>query len=90
VIAYDPMAMEKSKVLFEGKIKYASSAVECIDGADCCIIVTEWPEFKTLRWEDFINHMKRPILIDGRRIYDAEEFDRRLKYAAIGLGRRPG
>jgi hypothetical protein len=30
--------------------------------------------------------MKQPILIDGRRIYNPEEFGKKLKFAAIGLG----
>jgi hypothetical protein len=30
--------------------------------------------------------MKQPILIDGRRIYNPEEYSQKLKFAAIGLG----
>jgi len=30
--------------------------------------------------------MKKPIIIDGRRIYNPEEFSNKLKLAAIGLG----
>ena len=30
--------------------------------------------------------MKKPIIIDGRRIYNPEEFSNKLKFAAIGLG----
>jgi UDPglucose 6-dehydrogenase len=86
VIVYDPMAMKNARNLFKNKVKYASSAIECINGADCCIIVTEWSEFKALKCEDFISHMRTPIAIDGRRIYNAEEFGRKLKFAAIGLG----
>jgi len=29
--------------------------------------------------------MKKPIIIDGRRIYNPEEFSNKLKFAAIGL-----
>jgi hypothetical protein len=32
--------------------------------------------------------MRQPILIDGRRIYNPEEFTQKLKFAAIGLGPR--
>jgi len=31
--------------------------------------------------------MKQPTLIDGRRIYNPEEFSQNLKYTAIGLGK---
>jgi UDPglucose 6-dehydrogenase len=53
---------------------------------DCCILVTEWKEFKKLKPEDFTKHMKQPILIDGRRIYNPEEFSQKMKFTAIGLG----
>ena len=86
VIAYDPVAIPNTKSIFKDKIKYATSAIQCIKDADCCILVTEWDEFKKLKPEDFIKTMKQPILIDGRRIYAPEEFGREIKFAAIGLG----
>jgi UDPglucose 6-dehydrogenase len=89
VMAYDPVAMPVAKTIFKTKIGYATSATECLRNADCCIVVTEWDEFKKLKPEDFTRNMRQPILIDGRRIYDAGEFSRKLKFAAIGLGRKP-
>jgi UDPglucose 6-dehydrogenase len=86
VIAYDPVAVKIAKSIFQNKIQYASSAITCIKNADCCIIVTEWPEFRKLTPEDFVKNMKQPILIDGRRIYDPEIFGGKLKFTAIGLG----
>jgi UDPglucose 6-dehydrogenase len=59
-----------------------------LKNADCCIIVTEWDEFKKLKPEDFTGNMRQPILIDGRRVYSPEEFSQKLKFAAIGLGPR--
>jgi len=88
VIAYDPAAMNNAQKNFEERIEYAQSIIECIKGADCCIIVTEWEEFKRLKPNDFIQHMKSPIVIDGRRIYDPKEFSQRLKFAAIGYNAR--
>ena len=86
VIAYDPVAIEVAKGIFKDKIEYATSAVDCLKGADCCILVTEWEEFKKLTPDDFVKNMKQPILIDGRRIYDPEVFSEKLKFTAIGLG----
>jgi len=86
ITAYDPVAIENAKSIFKNEITYASSAIECIKGADCCILVTEWEEFKKLKPKDFIENMKQLILIDGRRIYNPEEFSEKLKFAAIGLG----
>jgi UDPglucose 6-dehydrogenase len=86
VTAYDPVAMPAARTIFKTKIRYATSATKCLRNADCCIIVTEWNEFKKLKPEDFTENMRQPILIDGRRIYDARGFIRKLKFTAIGLG----
>jgi len=38
VTAYDPVAIPTAKTIFNTKIQYATSALECIKNADCCII----------------------------------------------------
>jgi len=86
ITAYDPAAIPNAKSIFGNKIKYASSAIECLKNADCCIIVTEWEEFKKLEPEDFTKNMRQPVLIDGRRIYDPKQFSQKLKFTAIGVG----
>jgi UDPglucose 6-dehydrogenase len=88
VTAYDPVAIPTAKTIFTDKIQYATSTAECLKNADCCILVTEWDEFKKLTPEDFTKTMKQPILIDGRRIYDPETFSRKMKFTAIGLGHK--
>jgi UDPglucose 6-dehydrogenase len=87
VTAYDPVAMPVAKAIFDDKIRYASSTLECIIGADACIVVTEWAEFKKLTPEDFTKNMKQPILIDGRRIFNPETFKTTMRFVALGLGK---
>jgi len=87
ITAYDPAAIPVAKAIFANNIEYASSAIECLKNADCCIIVTEWEEFQKLEPKDFIQHMRQPILIDGRRICNPEKFSQKLRFAAIGLGK---
>jgi hypothetical protein len=41
---------------------------------------------KELKPESFATNMKQPILIDGRRIYNPQEFTQRINFKAIGLG----
>jgi nucleotide sugar dehydrogenase len=86
ITAYDPVATPNAKKVLKEKINYPPSAIECLRNADLAILVTEWEEFKRLRPEDFIQNMREPILIDGRRIYSPEKFSKRLRYIAIGLG----
>jgi UDPglucose 6-dehydrogenase len=88
VVVYDPVAMDNYRALAEsnGKtLEYAESGLECIRDADCVIVVTEWEEFKRITQEDYRRAMKRPVLIDGMRIYDAKRYSE-ITYRAIGLG----
>jgi UDPglucose 6-dehydrogenase len=87
VIAYDPVSKLTAHSIFGEKIKYANSAIDCIKDSNCCIIVTEWNEFKQLKPKDFKENMKQPILIDGRRIYKPTEYEE-IQFEAIGLGPR--
>ncbi|UCC33593.1 MAG: UDP-glucose/GDP-mannose dehydrogenase family protein [Candidatus Bathyarchaeota archaeon] len=86
VVAYDPMALSKAKEILGDKVSYASSAIDCIKDAVCCILVTEWDEFKKLEPHDFVKYMKEPNVIDGRRIFDPRIFAERTRFKAIGLG----
>jgi UDPglucose 6-dehydrogenase len=86
VIVYDPRAMQKAKDSLGDKVRYADSASKCIEGADCCIIATEWNEFKKLTVGKFLKSMGMPAIVDGRRIFDPKNFKSSVKYAAVGLG----
>jgi UDPglucose 6-dehydrogenase len=85
VTVHDPAAMSNVKEIYEEKVDYADSALECISNADCTIVVTEWDTFRKLTVEDFKKHMRKPFVIDCRRIYDPLEFRTALKYSAVGL-----
>jgi UDPglucose 6-dehydrogenase len=87
ITVYDPVAIPTANGIFDNKVSYATSALKCIKGADACIIVTEWEEFKKLTPEDFTKNMKQPILIDGRRIFNPETFKGKLQFVALGLGK---
>ncbi len=88
VVVHDPMAIENARRILPQSVEYATSVHDCLQQADCALIVTEWKEFAQLRAEDFIRYMKTAILIDGRRIYNPEEFRGKVKFAAIGLGKQ--
>ncbi|MFC1943189.1 UDP-glucose dehydrogenase family protein [Chloroflexota bacterium] len=83
---YDPAGMENARqVLGEKGISYTASVKECLKGADLCILATPWPEFKSLRPEDFTTSMQRPALLDCWRIYDRTEFSKKMEYTTIGF-----
>jgi len=87
VHVFDPVAANNAKKVLGKRVNYSGTLAECLENADCCMLVTEWDEFKKLRPEDFTQFMKKPLLIDGRRIYDYKEFSKKLRLRAIGLGK---
>ncbi|MEM4458657.1 MAG: UDP binding domain-containing protein, partial [Candidatus Caldarchaeum sp.] len=86
VKVYDPVAMDNVRKILGEKVVYAGSAEDCLRGADVCILATEWDEFRRLRPRTFEKLMRRPVLVDGRRVYSPSEFSERVRFAAVGLG----
>ena len=84
IIGYDPKAKETARKIFRKRIKYADSIEEALTNSECAILITEWEEFKRLTPDDFIKNMKTPNLIDGRRIFDFDQFNKALRFRAIG------
>lgn len=88
VTAHDPMAYQNNipKELAELPVILANTVVEALRNADAAIIVTSWEEYVTLTPQFFKKHMKNPIVIDGRRIYDKRLFQTAgIIYKGIGL-----
>lgn len=88
ITAYDPVANSTAKQIFGNKISYANSAINCLKDADCCIIVTDWNEFKQLKPQIFKKIIKNPVIIDGRRIINPKKTSKYgIKYYGIGYGK---
>lgn len=86
VVAFDPMAMP-SFIKVMPTIEYASSAQECLSGADGCIVQADWKQFGTLGRKEF-SRMRSPVIVDGRRCLDPAKVERAgAKYLGIGYGR---
>ena len=47
IAAYDPMAIESMKYYFP-RLDYQKSIGDTLQGADACLVLTEWPEFKKI------------------------------------------
>ena len=85
VVAFDPMAMPNFIKLMP-TIEYASSAAECLKGADGCIIQADWPQFKKIGKKE-ISSMRQRVIVDGRRCLDPATVRRAgAKYLGIGYG----
>jgi UDPglucose 6-dehydrogenase len=85
--AFDPQAIPAAKRIFKG-IQYAKNAYEACRRADALLILTEWREFKKLDLRRIKKLLKRPIIIDGRNIYDPTVV-KKLGYQYHSVGRAP-
>jgi UDPglucose 6-dehydrogenase len=86
VQAYDPVAMEVARRLFEDVV-FCSDAYEAADGTDAVLLLTEWNEFKQLDMERVRARMRQPVLLDGRNVYEPEELRAAgFTYAGVGRG----
>jgi UDPglucose 6-dehydrogenase len=85
VRAYDPAANAKAKVLVP-EIEFRRDAYAVARGADALLVVTEWNEFRQLDMARLKRTMRRPVVVDGRNIYDPPTM-RELGFVYLGIGR---
>ncbi|MCX7681586.1 MAG: UDP-glucose/GDP-mannose dehydrogenase family protein [Anaerolineae bacterium] len=85
VRGYDPVAMRNARRVAP-QIELADDAYSLAAGCDAIVVVTEWNEFKQLDLERIRDLMNRPVLIDGRNIYDPATM-RELGFYYRGMGR---
>jgi UDPglucose 6-dehydrogenase len=88
VRAYDPVALDNARAVFPPAVTYCGSSYEAAAGADAIALVTEWNEFKFLNLERVRNAMRRPVIFDGRNLWEPERM-RRLGFEYHSVGRRP-
>ncbi|MFZ0380500.1 MAG: UDP-glucose/GDP-mannose dehydrogenase family protein [Solirubrobacteraceae bacterium] len=85
VRAYDPVAEEQARKLMGG-VEFADDALDAVGGADACVIVTEWPEFAELDWQEVAGRMSGNLVIDGRNFVDPDTV-RAAGFIYEGIGR---
>src|SRR6267143_1996020 len=88
VCAYDPVAMTNAQKMLPTVVEYADSPYAAATGADGVALITEWNEFKFLNLERLRTVMRRPLVFDGRNVWEAERM-RRLGFEYYSIGRKP-
>jgi UDPglucose 6-dehydrogenase/GDP-mannose 6-dehydrogenase len=80
VIAHDPIAIDSMKhVLVHKQLKYIDDLEQAISSAEAVVLVTSWPEYKSLH--ELLGDKEVPI-VDGRRFLDKNKY---MMYRGIGL-----
>lgn len=87
VRVYDPVAMEEAKEHHLGDaVVYAKDIYDATLDADAILMVTEWNEFRLPTWEVIKKTMNKPVVFDGRNIYNKQEMNEAgFDYFGIGI-----
>lgn len=82
---YDPIAMDECRRRVGDVVTYCRDMYDAVDGSEALLLLTEWKQFRLPDWQKVKDRMKRPLLIDGRNIFDAQEMtDMGFDYHCIG------
>lgn len=73
VRVFDPVAMAECRRRLGGAVEYASDMYDAVLDADALLLLTEWKQFRLPSWGVVTRSMRRPLVIDGRNIYDADD-----------------
>jgi UDPglucose 6-dehydrogenase len=89
VVAHDPVAMQEAKRRLDGKVELAESNYQALEGADALVVVTDWNEYRHPDFTRMKQTLKRPIVVDGRNLYDATKMAK-LGFTYLSIGRGNG
>jgi UDPglucose 6-dehydrogenase len=81
---YDPVALDEvAKELPEAE--RFDDPLEACRGAHAAVVATEWDEVRKLGAAELLDALDYPIVIDGRNVFDPDEFiEAGLRYHSIG------
>jgi UDPglucose 6-dehydrogenase len=88
VVAHDPAAMHEAARRLGDRIAYAPTNYEALQDADALVVVTDWNEYRFPDFARIKRALKRPVVIDGRNLYDSGKMQALgFTYRSIGRGR---
>ncbi len=85
--AYDPQLGAHSAPADLAGATVVDDPVLAAKDAEALVVLTEWPEFRTLDWALLAAEVARPIIIDTRNLLDPDVLAR-AGFTWVGVGRR--
>jgi UDPglucose 6-dehydrogenase len=84
VVIYDPQAMDNAR-REHPELKYVTTLIDAVTGADVVMLLTEWSEFKTMSPEAIGELVAHRNLVDGRNVLDPVQWRAAgWRYRALG------
>jgi UDPglucose 6-dehydrogenase len=89
VQTHDPKATDAARMIFGDRVMYAADPYSAAHGVDALAVMTEWLLYRNPDFERVRKLVRRPLLIDGRNLYDPERMATLgFEYHGIGRGSR--
>jgi UDPglucose 6-dehydrogenase len=83
--AYDPEAASSAMAALDDAIEIRQNGYDALDDADALVIFTDWQEFRNPDFEAIAAKLKKPVIFDGRNLYDPVIVKRAgIEYHSIG------
>jgi UDPglucose 6-dehydrogenase len=85
VKVFDPIAKKQAEKILGDVVNYESDLVKSVEKSDCLVIMTEWPEFKTVDLKVIKRNLKNPCVVDGRNVFEPKVMKKMgFKYISVG------
>jgi UDPglucose 6-dehydrogenase len=89
VQTHDPKATDTARMIFGDRVMYVADPYSAAHGVDALLVMTEWLLYRNPDFERVRKLVRRPLLIDGRNLYDPDRMaSLGFEYHGIGRGRR--
>jgi UDPglucose 6-dehydrogenase len=86
--AYDPKVSPEELQQYKG-FTFLPDPYAVAKGADALVLITDWPEFKTLDFDLIKASMKKPVLIDAKNMLDSQRLiSKGFIYSGVGRGNK--
>ncbi|PUA17228.1 UDP-glucose/GDP-mannose dehydrogenase family protein [Glaciimonas sp. PCH181] len=96
VAVHDPVAMAEAKRVLEldfattpdvlARLHFCETQMAALQGADALAIVTEWKTYRSPDFELVRQHLKAPVIFDGRNLYEPTVMSE-IGFEYYGIGR---
>jgi len=84
--AYDPVAMEAAKEVFNGHLELGDDPYKILEGADALLLLTEWVQFRSPDFDRIAESLRTKTVFDGRNIWRRRFVEAHgLEYHGIGV-----
>jgi UDPglucose 6-dehydrogenase len=83
----DPFVLDKFRNQYPDlDVEYCNEVLGLSEGCDALVLVTEWREMLSIKWDLVGKSMQRKVLIDGRNMFNKADLEK-AGFIYMGVGR---